>query len=397
MFISRKRFLKNSLLTGSVLTLSKFQNELYAYGSEDSNLHRKDPFLYAENLGITLPIQKILMAAILAPNSHNSQPWKIKIESNSSFLLFADPTKQLPEIDPLNRQLFHSQGTFLELSKLAADALMYDANIELFPKGNPNGSRSTLSLRPIARFKISEKTECVHDFLFQGLPQRRTNRSVYGGSYLIQSEIDDLLNLIGSTKQKIKISLDPNEIKSLTPIIYDAFCMETNRYDSNELNRNWFRVTTEDIYSKRDGLTLEGNGLSGIKLWFVKKFIIDLSKEAWHNQSTVKAGNDLFLEQVESSKALVFFTTEKSDTERDWIETGMDFMRFSLACALRGFAFHTMNQSLEDYKESKIFQNKLKEKLGLGKQTSIQLLARLGKSSYQFSSPRKDLQEFLIG
>ncbi|XDD54482.1 hypothetical protein AB3N62_01340 [Leptospira sp. WS4.C2] len=394
MKLTRKRFLFNSFASGALVSLSTIQSELYAYSSGDATLHRKDPLGYAESLGFTKPLDQILITALLAPNSHNSQPWKIKRVSDSEFLLFGDGEKQLQEIDSLNRQFFHTQGAFLELAHLTADKLMFDTKITYFPKGKP--SSQTFPLNPVAKFEISPKSKCVHDFLFSGLPNRRMNRSVYSGPMITEEEIADLKMLTGPSKHKLLFLNDPKILESILPLLDSAFAMETNRAASNELNRKWFRVSKEDIYKKRDGLTLEGNGLSGIKLWLAKTFFVDLSKDAWHSESAKEAGIQMFQNQVYSSKALVFFITEGSDEERTWIETGRDFMRLTLACAVRNIAFHTMNQAVEDYPESRIFTKQLKTILGLKPKEQIQLIARMGRSSYDYDSPRRDIESFLI-
>ncbi|MBM9589017.1 hypothetical protein JWG41_01060 [Leptospira sp. 201903075] len=394
MKLTRKRFLWNSFASGALVSLSTLQTNLYAYTAEDSQNHRKDPLGYAESLGFSKPLDQILITALLAPNSHNSQPWKIKRVSDSEFLLFGDSEKQLPEIDSRNRQFFHTQGAFLELAHLTADKLMFDTKITYFPKGKP--SPKTFHLNPVAKFEIFPKTKCVHDFLFAGVPNRRMNRAVYSGDILTKEEIEDLKMLTGPIRHQLLFINDPKKLESILPILDSAFAMETNRTSSNELNRKWFRVSKEDIYNKRDGLTLEGNGLSGIKLWFAKTFFVDLSKEAWHSESSKEAGIQMFQNQVYSSKALVFFITEGSDEERTWIETGRDFMRLTLACAVRNIAFHTMNQSVEDYPESRAFTEPLKTLLGLKPKEQIQLIARMGRSSYDYDSPRREIQSFLI-
>ncbi|TGM24483.1 Acg family FMN-binding oxidoreductase [Leptospira meyeri] len=394
MKLTRKSFLMNSFATGALVSLSTLQKNLYAYSGNDSIFHRKDPLGFAESLGFTKPLDQILVTALLAPNSHNSQPWKIRRVSDTEFLLFGDKEKQLPEIDPLNRQFFHTHGCFLELAHLTADKLMFDTKISYFPKGKP-GPKTFFSL-PVAKFEIFPKTKCVHDFLFAGVPNRRMNRSVYSGDIITKEEMDDLQMLIGPTKHKLLFVNDPKQLESILPILDAAFSMETNRTESNELNRKWFRISKEDIYIKRDGLTLEGNGLSGMKLWFAKTFFVDLSKETWHSESSKEAGIQMFHNQVYSSKALVFFVTEGSDDERSWLETGRDFMRLTLACAVRDIAFHTMNQSVEDYPESRDFTKQLKTILGLKSKEQIQLIARMGRSTYEFDSPRRDLKSFLI-
>ncbi|MCW7491817.1 hypothetical protein ND861_04035 [Leptospira sp. 2 VSF19] len=222
------------------------------------------------------------------------------------------------------------------------------------------------------------------------------NRSVYSGDFISKEEIEDLKMLMGPTKHKLLFINDPKQLESILPILDSAFSMETNRTESNELNRKWFRISKQDIYQKRDGLTLEGNGLSGMKLWLAKTFFVDLSKDKWHSVSAKEAGIQMFQNQVYSSKALVLLTTEGADDERTWIETGRDFMRISLACAVRKIAFHTMNQAVEDYPESREFTKQLKTILGLKSKEQIQLIARMGRSSYEYDAPRRELESFLI-
>lgn len=391
---SRESFLKKSLALGTMVSFVSLQKSLYAFGDKENAKHRENPIAYAESLGYTSPIDQILITGILAPNSHNSQPWKFKKISDREFYLFGDGEKQLPEIDPINRQFYHTQGCFLELCHLTADSLMFDTEIKLFPKGKPN--QKNFAKIPIAKVSIQPKTKCVHDFLFSGVSKRRMNRSEYSGEILSKEELEAVHSFARPFQHKIRFINDPTEMNSILPILLDAFAMETNRYESNELNRKWFRLSKESMVEHRDGLTLEGNGLSGIKLWFAKTFFVNLSKESWHNEDSKQAAINLFRSQVQSSKALVFFISDGKDDETTWIQTGRDFMRYTLSCAVKNIAFHTMNQAVEDYPESRIYTKQLKQILNLKPNEEIQLIARLGRSSYEFDSYRRDLNSFFM-
>ncbi len=70
---------------------------------------------------------QLIKAGIQAGSSHNMQPWKIRIHDQKSFSLHADMEKTLPVIDPQNKQLLMSQGTFIGLVKKAAE----EADVEL--------------------------------------------------------------------------------------------------------------------------------------------------------------------------------------------------------------------------------------------------------------------------
>ena len=63
-------------------------------------------------------ILKLISYALLAPNSHNIQPWLLKLTGENSFDLYVDQTRLLPKTDPPSRQIHISQGTFLEYLKI---------------------------------------------------------------------------------------------------------------------------------------------------------------------------------------------------------------------------------------------------------------------------------------
>ncbi|BDA77300.1 hypothetical protein LPTSP3_g02300 [Leptospira kobayashii] len=393
-FFSRKKFISKVFQTSAIFSLSPVLGKLYAYGKEESLMFRQDPFLYAESLGLKKTLEKIILTATLSPNSHNTQPWKIKIESDSSFLLYGDENRTLPAIDPINRQFYHTQGTYLGLAKLAAAAQGYDSKISLFPKGIP--STKQMNVLPVARFQISPRKQQTQDPLFSFLPKRQMNRSEYSGDWITEDESKELESLTSPSSIQLKFILGEDRIQPYLPFLINSFAMETNLKAQNEVTRVWFRKESEDVYSKRDGLSLEGNGISGLKAWVAKKFFLDLSYEGWHSEASKNASIDLFKSQAKSSKGLVFFITKGNDDAKEWIQTGMDFMRFTLAAAGKDLAFHTMNQALEDYPESSVFYNEIKSKLGLQKKERIQLLGRLGRSDYHYESPRRDLKEILI-
>lgn len=64
-------------------------------------------------------IRFLLKFAILAPSTHNTQPWLLRIEDNSCKIYY-DPRLQLKEADPRGRDLYISLGCCLENLIIAA-------------------------------------------------------------------------------------------------------------------------------------------------------------------------------------------------------------------------------------------------------------------------------------
>ena len=60
--------------------------------------------------------------ALLAPNPHNLQPWRIRLEGADGLTLIHDETRRLPHTDPFDRQIMIGMGCFLEQMVLAAGA-----------------------------------------------------------------------------------------------------------------------------------------------------------------------------------------------------------------------------------------------------------------------------------
>ena len=90
-----------------------------------------------------------LAYAILAPNSHNRQPWLVDLREPDAITLYVDRTRLLPMTDPWFRQIVVSQGTFLKSLVLALRERGLRPEVQLFPQGEfkPRG----VDDRPVAR------------------------------------------------------------------------------------------------------------------------------------------------------------------------------------------------------------------------------------------------------
>jgi hypothetical protein len=107
--------------------------------------------------------------AVLAPSTHNTQPWQFVIQGRE-LDLHADYSRALPVVDPQGRELIISCGAALFYLRLALRYFGYSPVVDLLPDpGSPGW---------LARVHLGTKSEVQSDtvLLFQAIPHRHTNR-----------------------------------------------------------------------------------------------------------------------------------------------------------------------------------------------------------------------------
>jgi hypothetical protein len=78
------------------------------------------------------PVHRMVRAAVLAANPHNSQPWRFRVTA-TSVDLFADHTRNIGAIDPYLREMHVGLGCALENLLLSAPASGFGHELEAIP------------------------------------------------------------------------------------------------------------------------------------------------------------------------------------------------------------------------------------------------------------------------
>jgi hypothetical protein len=112
-------------------------------------------------------LQDLLGFAVLAPSSHNSQPWKF-IAQGQEITIRPNFERELSASDVNHRQLYISLGCALENLLVAADYYNFDATVTY----NDNG---------VTIFFQKQSTLQKHgeNHLIFAIPRRHTNRNAY--------------------------------------------------------------------------------------------------------------------------------------------------------------------------------------------------------------------------
>lgn len=114
----------------------------------------------------------LLRYAILAPSSHNTQPWIWEIEGDE-VVLRADRKRAMPALDPQGRELIMSCGAALQHFCLAIRAFGYAHLVRILPPGDSDDV--------LARVRLSTPRPPSEDdeLLFRFISKRHTHRGAF--------------------------------------------------------------------------------------------------------------------------------------------------------------------------------------------------------------------------
>ena len=115
----------------------------------------------------------LLRYAILAPSSHNTQPWKFAL-GEEEIGLYADRSRWLRVADPDRRELHISLGCALENLLIAVEHFGYGHEVRLFPEGPESDLAASVKLLP-RREPASERPV----WMFPEITSRHTNHGRY--------------------------------------------------------------------------------------------------------------------------------------------------------------------------------------------------------------------------
>lgn len=189
-------------------------------------------------------IKFILQFAILAPSSHNSQPWRFNI-NDSKIEIFLDENRKLPFGDRHNRQAYISLGCAIENIIIATNYFNLESQCELIDSPDSLDKVAIIEIKQ----KLSKEKSEFNNLIFSIL-KRRTNR----GEYLKRLPPGDLLKKINSFSNnfiKIFIISDQNRINNITEVVLKSsttamadknFRVELSKYIKNNLTNSYIGI-----------------------------------------------------------------------------------------------------------------------------------------------------------
>jgi hypothetical protein len=299
--------------------------------------------------------------AILAPSSHNTQPWRF-IANESCIEVWADRQRALQFNDPHHRELTISCGCALLNLRIAAEEQGWQAHTTLMP--------NTDKVDLLASVTFSEMNdEYVRLNLTDAIDKRHTYRKRYLSTPVAQSYIIKLAQHAALEHAQLHHFADTRDRDYVESLVVQADTMQWS-------DPSWRRELALWMRSRRDS---EGLTVPTLVLPVVRGVIRNV------NLGEVVAKHEPDLGQP--SPILLMIATE-TDTAIDWLIAGQALQRILLSAAQSGLQASYLNQAIQ------MQSTRPKVATLISDGCCPQVLFRLGTPAQEVSAtPRREVAE----
>lgn len=301
--------------------------------------------------------------AVLAPSSHNTQPWQFAIEPNR-IDVFADSSRWLKVADADKRELYLSVGCAIENLLVAAEHFGLGYSLDLFP----DSSSEDLVARFVAEGPV-RRSGFRGPELFESLTTRYTNHKKYERRELTSVQLEKLTGCNVEEDLRLELIAEPQAAALVEKLIAAG--------DETEYADPRFRAELGHWIGR--GVFGTAPLLARIGRFAVERF--DLGK--------IQARKDIQL--VESSSALAVISA-RNNRRPNQVRAGQLFQRLFLMATRLGIAVQPMSAPLQvpglKFELRRVLEDPVWTPLHL-----FRLGFALRKESH---TPRRPLEEVLV-
>lgn len=308
-----------------------------------------------------------LRYAILAPSSHNSQPWRFAI-ADDTVTLMADRTRALPVVDPYDRELIISCGAALFNLRAALSHFGMRFAIDLFPV------KADADLLASVRVIDAPANDEELARLCAAIPLRATNRGPFSPIAVpdkVCKLLVDAVTIEGVDVSAVTSATDRGLIAGLIA-----------RADQAQFTDTRFRRELASwIHPTRSGDGMPAYALGVPRLLDFENAIAGMAIRTFDMGDGVAADHAALIAQ---SPLLVCLSTT-ADNPEAWLFAGQALERLLLTARLEGYEVSYLNQPIE----LPALRDELAQVLGSAR--FPQLLLRVGRGEAVEHSPRRPL------
>ncbi|MFU8859541.1 MAG: Acg family FMN-binding oxidoreductase [Cyclonatronaceae bacterium] len=350
-------------------------------------------------------LTSLVQSATYAPSLLNTQPWKFRIsEKDNTITVLPDPDRRLDWLDPDNRYLYISLGCAVENLIIAAENAGLQSSVQYqhyadeklttasvhFKKGNGKQADQKQPVEDQKAENHTAKSYTVQNHagqkqagsLYEFIPLRRTNRTMYNKKPVPAEIIERLNNIRKEPGQNITIYSGTTRASEIGRLVMKADFMLLGSHEQRIETLKWTRFNHKEEKKNRDGVSFRSIGGMNVPKWIGRSWMYlfrNGDSEARHDAKKLK-----------SSSALVLFSSEQ-DHETSWFQSGRVLQRFLLHTTAEGLQHAYINSPCE----VRQVREELKRCLHLSTYRP-QILLRIGYAKEAAPSERRPVQEVIV-
>jgi nitroreductase len=313
----------------------------------------------------------LLRYATLAPSSHNTQPWLFTV-THDEVILYADPTRALPVVDPENRALIISCGAALEYLCVSARHFGYVPHVSFENRAQAPDF--------LASFSIGERREpdAIENAMFQAIPQRHTNRMKFEDSKVPDETIEQLKTLSDCDNVVLLALTSKEDRADLARLVSEGDRIQASDPKFRRELAAWVHANRS---FSNDGMPGYAFGTGDIPSVFGPLVVRTFD---WGKGQAAKD------EQLVSGSPLLAALVTQHDTQSDWLNTGRALAKILLMITHHGLSASFLNQPIE------VSDLRPALKLKLGTDGHPQILLRIGYGPEVKPTPRRPIEEIIL-
>ena len=313
----------------------------------------------------------LLRYAVLAPSSHNTQPWLFHFRGNE-VELYADRTRACRVVDPEDRELVMSCGCALYHLRSAMAHFGCLGAVDILPDANDRA----LLARITAGVQGERSPE--ESMLFYAILKRRTNRQPFADDPVPLSLLAALKQAAQNEFAWLHIVQEEEARHAVADLIAEG---DRRQWANKRFRLELAAWVHPNPSAARDGIPGYAQGVDDLMSYagplVVRTF----------NMGEGQAAKDH--ELATGSPVLAVLGTDH-DTPRDWLHAGQGLARVLLRARVEDVWASFLNQAVE--------LSDLRQKLNtvIGRTRFPQACLRFGFGADIRPTPRRDVQEVLI-
>jgi nitroreductase len=312
----------------------------------------------------------LIQYGILAPSSHNSQPWRFRLV-DESLEVRVDQRRLLPVSDPTGREVRIACGAAIGNMEIAARHFGLRLSVEPLP--------DPIDRDLLARLRIVgsvDPTPADHD-MFEAIPQRHTVRRPFEATPVPDGLKADLIETAARAGTWLEFIDDQQDRQELAELITKADRMQMVDPAFRRELAQWLRPARNRASDGMPGHAFGLNAVaSAVAPLVVRTFDMGDGRAAYHHSL------------VAGSPALAVLGTAH-DRPQMWLDSGRALARILLTATYHGVRSSYLNQPIE----VGLLRNRVRGLLVA--EGHPQLILRLGYGPAGRPTPRRTVEEVL--